>query len=261
MEEVKEKWMDYLSGAITLAEWEKWKLSVAGDAETERELYSLERLWKAMDGLPPAPEPSVAMHDRFYSTLAEMKRSSRPATGTTSFNFMELFTWRRLALGLSIFLMGGIMGYFASPSGEYKMEISALSTEMKDMKAMMMLALLEKPAAQDRLRAVSLSTELPEADTQVIDALVQTLNHDPNVNVRLVTVEALARFGKYPEVREALIQSIGKQTSPMVQIAMANAMVALNEKNAVDALQELLQKEDLNETVRLKVKESIAVLI
>ncbi len=162
---------------------------------------------------------------------------------------------------MMIFIVGGGFGYMLSPSKEYKQEISLLSGEMRVMKEMMMLTLLEKPAAQDRLRAVSMSTELPYADTRIIAALVQTLNEDANVNVRLVTVEALARFGDYPEVREALVESIAGQTSPLVQIALAEAMVALNEKSAIGALQGLLKKEGLNESVRTKVQESIEVLI
>ncbi len=259
---MKEKWLEYLNGSISAAEWEAWKETNAVDAETLKELQTLESIWSAMDALPPAPEPAASMHDRFYSTLAEMKQASRkPAFWQADFNLSGFFSWRRLALGLSVFLVGGLFGYVLSPSAGYKSEINLLSAEMRDMKEMMMLTLLEKPAAQDRLRAVSLSTELPEADSRIIDALVQTLNEDPNVNVRLVTVEALARFGRYAEVREALVASIGKQDSPLVQIALANAMVALNETNAVEALQQLLTKEDLNETVRLKVKESIEVLI
>ncbi|MEQ8532682.1 MAG: HEAT repeat domain-containing protein, partial [Imperialibacter sp.] len=88
----------------------------------------------------------------------------------------------------------------------------------------------------------------------------QTLNTDENVNVRMVTVEALARFGRYPEVRQALVSSISKQSSPMVQIALAEAMVALNEKGAVEALKGLLEKDDLNDIVRQKVQQSIEVL-
>lgn len=258
---LKEKWAEYLAGAISTEEWEAYRESLSGDPDLEKELKSLESLWSFMDELPEAPDPAPAMHDRFYNTLAQMKRSSSRVTPAAGFNIMELLSWRRLALGLSVFIIGGACGYFLSPSNDYKAEISSLSSEMKNMKEMMLLTLIEKPAAQDRLRAVSLSEELPEADSRVIGALVQTLRTDPNVNVRLVTVEALARFGKYPEVREALVDAISEQDSPLVQITLANAMVALNEKNAVDKLRQLLTRENLNETVRQKVEESIEVLI
>jgi hypothetical protein len=258
-EQLKEKWMDYMNGSITLPEWESFK-SQAEPAQLEK-LEELEKIWLAMDELPAAPEPEPTMDERFYATLSEFRKEATGPKGTVGWaNVLEVFSWRRLALGMLIFAVGGGFGYILSPSGEYKQEISSLSGEVRDMKEMMMLTLLEKPGAQDRLRAVSLSSELPQADSKVIEALVQTLNTDENVNVRLVTVEALARFGGYPEVREALVNSIGKQSSPLVQIALAEAMVALNEKGAVEALKGLLKKDDLNEAVRERVQQSIEVL-
>jgi hypothetical protein len=258
-EQLKEKWMDYMNGSISMQEWEVLK-STADKAQLE-ELDSLEKLWLAMDELPAVPEPSRNMDQRFYATLSEFRQAEdRPAKASPFEGVLQLLSWRRLALGMLIFIVGGGFGYLLSPSGEYRQEISSLSSEVKDMKEMMMLTLLEKPAAQDRLRAVSLSSELSHADSRVIEALVQTLNTDENVNVRLVTVEALARFGAYPEVREALVNSISRQSSPLVQIALAEAMVALNEKGAVEALKGLLKKEDLNEAVRERVQQSIEVL-
>ncbi|MEQ8530322.1 MAG: HEAT repeat domain-containing protein, partial [Imperialibacter sp.] len=194
-EQLKEKWMDYMNGSITLQEWESFK-SQANPAQLA-ELEGLEKIWLAMDELPATPEPGATMDERFYATLSEFRKEVTAPKGTVNWaNVFEVFSWRRLALGMLIFAVGGGFGYVLSPSGEYKQEISSLSSEMKDMKQMMMLTLLEKPAVQDRLRAVSLSSELPEADSRVIEALVQTLNTDENVNVRMVTVEALARFGR-----------------------------------------------------------------
>ncbi len=258
-EQLKEKWMDYMEGSLSKSDWESFR-ALATPAQIE-ELEALERMWLSMDELPAVPEPSFEMDRRFYNTLSEFRNAEKqPARSSIMETLVELISWRRLALGLFIFVIGSSFGYYISPTSEYKQEISSLSSEMKDMKEMMMLTLLEKPAVQDRLRAVSLSSELPDADSRVIEALVQTLNTDENVNVRMVTVEALASFGRYPEVRQALVNAISKQSSPMVQIALAEAMVALNEKGAVEALKGLLEKNDLNDIVREKVQQSIEVL-
>ena len=45
-----------------------------------------------------------------------------------------------------------------------------------------------------------------------------------------------------------------------MQIALAEAMVVLNETGAVEALKGLLEKDDLNDIVRQKVQQSIEVL-
>ena len=81
---------------------------------------------------------------------------------------------------------------------------------------MMMLSLLENPSATERLRAVGYTKNLNDANGRVIDALLTTLNNDPNVNVRLVTLEALAELAHDPRAREGLVQSLTKQESPLV---------------------------------------------
>jgi len=125
----------------------------------------------------------------------------------------------------------------------------------------MLLTLIEQESATDRLKAVSLTQNISKADEKVVNALLQSLNQDPNVNVRLVAIEALLRYAEQPEVRMGLINSISKQDSPLVQIALSEAMVLLSEKNAVQELKELLEKKDLNEAVKAKLSESIEVLL
>ena len=91
--------------------------------------------------------------------------------------------------------------------------------------------------------------------------MLQTLNNDPNVNVRLATIEALYQHAENPTVREGLIAAITKQDSPLVQIALADVMLSLQEKKSVAELQKLLRKKDLNQAVEAKVKQTINVLI
>jgi HEAT repeat protein len=125
----------------------------------------------------------------------------------------------------------------------------------------MMLALLENPSASERIRGVSYTSEIKHADKEVIDALLATLNNDPNVNVRLSTLDALAHLAGHPEVREGLIQSIAQQDSPLMQSAIADVMLKLQEKRSVKSFRELLKQKDLNPGVRDKIKETITQLI
>ena len=62
-------------------------------------------------------------------------------------------------------------------------------------------------------------------------------------------------------MREGLIQSIAKQESPLVQLALADVMVVLQEKNSVEKFNELLKKVDLNDTVRSRIERSVQALL
>jgi hypothetical protein len=77
---------------------------------------------------------------------------------------------------------------------------------------------------------VSYTSDITHADEKVINALFTTLNNDLNVNVRLVALEALTQFAKDAIVREGLVKSLAVQDSPMVQVALADVMVKLQEK-------------------------------
>jgi HEAT repeat protein len=57
------------------------------------------------------------------------------------------------------------------------------------------------------------------------------------------------------------VESISQQESPLVQAAMADVMLKLQEKNAVKPLKKLLQQKNLNVLVRNKVEAAIARLI
>ena len=125
----------------------------------------------------------------------------------------------------------------------------------------MMLALLDNPSASERMRAVSYTDEIKHVDNHVVEALLQTLNNDPNVNVRLTTLDALTKLANHPEVRQGLIQSITQQDSPLMQSAIADVMLKLQEKQSVKQFKELLKQKNLDNGVRTKISHTINSLI
>jgi hypothetical protein len=126
---------------------------------------------------------------------------------------------------------------------------------------MMMISLLEKESATDRLRAVSLSEEIQGPSKKVTDALFKTLNSDPSVNVRLASLEALQNYAKAPTVREGLVRAIAQQDSPLVQVALADLMVKLQVKSSVNELKKIMEQKTTPAEVKQRIKESINVLI
>jgi HEAT repeats len=142
-----------------------------------------------------------------------------------------------------------------------RQQLDALTTQVHEMREMMMLALLQNPSASERMRAVSYTDGIKHVNANMTDALLATLNNDPNVNVRLTTLDALSHFAGNPAVREGLVQSILQQDSPLVQAALADVMLKLQERRAVKAFKKLLQQKDLNSTVRTKIEQTITRLI
>ena len=125
------------------------------------------------------------------------------------------------------------------PASETK-QLEALTAQVHEMREMMMLSLLQNPSASERLRAVSYTSEIRHVNPNIAAALLATLNNDPNVSVRLTTLEALTHFARDPVVREGLIQSILQQDSPLVQAALADAMLKLQEKRAIQPFKKII---------------------
>jgi hypothetical protein len=202
--------------------------------------------------------PSLSLDDKFYTALADEKRASRK---TNSFSFPSLNSlFPRLAMAAVLILSGFAVGYFLQ-SPQQKTEVSELTKEVGDLKEMVMLSLMEKESATQRLKAVSLTSEMDQASDKVTNALFVALNKDENVNVRLAALEALKPYVSKSAVRLKLIESIESQASPLVQVALAELMVTMQEKRSVDQLRQLLKDERVPKEVKNKISESIKVLI
>jgi hypothetical protein len=121
--------------------------------------------------------------------------------------------------------------------------------------------MMKQTSAVERIKAVNMVSELEQANSPVIESLLRILNTDTNDNVRLLSLEALIRYADSPVVREGLIASILNQTSPMIQIRLAEVMVALNERRAATEFQKILEDANLNYSVRSKMNSAVVTLL
>lgn len=205
-------------------------------------------------------EPSSNLDHSFYERLSLEKKSRK------AFSWQSFFYWPELAPKMAVasvtLILGIGIGYYLRPAGaDSNNEIAALSEQVNEMKEMMMLQLLEKESASERLRAVSLTQEMDQASQKVTSALLETLNNDSNVNVRLAALDALKPYVSNSGIREALVRAIAKQDSPLVQVALAELMAALQVKSSVNELKKIIDDDNTPKDVKNKIKESIDVLI
>jgi hypothetical protein len=138
----------------------------------------------------------------------------------------------------------------AGGSGASGGEIHALRDEVRSLSRLVTLSLLKQDSASERLRGVSFGREAGSGDDRVLQALLDTLRHDPDVNVRLATVDALAPVLGQPTVRGQLVQEVGAQRSPMVQIALIDMLLARDRAGTQRQLLDLTDSPALDATVR-----------
>ncbi|MCB0491092.1 MAG: HEAT repeat domain-containing protein [Cyclobacteriaceae bacterium] len=221
-------------------------------------LSNLSQLDDRMMAVPDA-QPSMEVDNRFYTMLREEQRKASKSTFSFQWPAWSVLA-PRLAFGVVLLIAGFAGGYWMNKPQE-KDDVASLTREVTDLKEMVMLSLLEKESATDRLKAVSLTSEMNQASKKVTEALIKTLNEDGNVNVRLAALDALRPYVRESNVRESIIRSIANQSSPMVQVALAELMVELQEKKSVKELRKLLEEEATPKDVKERIEESIQVLI
>lgn len=205
-----------------------------------------------------SPEPSTDLDDNFYQMLKTVKAKNKGFSWSSFFDWPEVAP--RLAFASVTLVLGFLAGYLLFPSPSSNQQVAELKDEVLEMKEMMMLSLLERESATERLKAVNLTNEMSSVSATVTNALLQTLNNDENINVRLEALEALKPFVRDSKIRAELVRSIAKQESPLVQVALAELMVKLQEKSSVKELQKILKSERTPQEVKKRIEESIKTM-
>ncbi|HLN54721.1 MAG TPA: hypothetical protein VK207_01945 [Bacteroidales bacterium] len=207
-----------------------------------------------------AGETSEKMDDRFYSMLENESMKERKGEKHTSF-LGTRHSWMPVAAGIALFILGWFSASVFEPAPLGRDELTGLSREVNDLRETLVLTMLDQNSASERIKAVNMIRELGTPNGTIIENLFKALNTDENDNVRLLALEALVKYADNKEVREGLVASISKQTSPMIQLRMTEIMTALNEKSSVTEFRRLLENPELNYSIRTKIGETVGTLL
>jgi len=254
--------MDFMSGHMSEDRQEDFKKFLEKNHKYRKQYAELENTWRTINKLD-APEPSSKMDETFFEMLSDEVRKTNKKKAQNPFLVVlsELFK-PQLAYGMLLLGIGLAIGYYMNADKATDIEEMVVSKgETEDVRQRLVLTLLEQPSANQRLQGVSEANKFEDVDELVIEALLQTLNNDSNVNVRLAAIESLTNYVNDPLVRQGLVQSIPNQESPILQVTLANLMVALQEKASIKPFKQLLKEKELDTTVQKKIKNSIESII
>lgn len=207
--------------------------------------------------------PSKDLRKDFYKNL-ELEKQGITSSNTSASNwwnniFSQNFAKVNWGFGLATLLIGLLLGNLFQTNSNDKIDV--LAQQLQETQETMMLALLGKESSRDRLKAVKITHQMDDVSNAVIEAMLTTLNNDDNVNVRLAAVEGLSQYVNNPIVREGLIKAIKNQSAPMVQLALAELMVELQDKKSVNEFQDLMNQEEMPSEIKAEIKKKIKVLL
>jgi hypothetical protein len=258
-DDVRSGFADYLAGSLDDARARALEQHVSSCAACQAEYADVEALWRALGSIPTPLVPSTRMRERFSAMVAAERASTerRPASRRVRGRTWTAAAWTRgplaqLGIAASLLIGGFVIGRetMPRPAPAATGEIAEVRSELRDMRQMLTLTLMQQQSATERLRGVSWTAQIEQPGSEVVSALLDTLLHDPNVNVRLAAIDALRRFSDRPEVRLGTKQAATDPSSPLLQVAVIDFMVETRDPQAPALLRTLAADTSLDELVR-----------
>jgi hypothetical protein len=268
-QEIRIKIPDLLNNGLIAAEASRLREHLLSCPTCQEEFQELSETWTRL-GILKEEQPGPQLRRNFYQALESYKQElSIP----DRVGWLQKFTrilphWQfsapvlRLAAAVLIVALGFGAGFFVGigPKAE-KEQLTVLNREVDSLKQQVSLSLLSQPSASARLQGLAMTSQLQDPDPLLLKTLLDILNNDSSVNVRLSVVDALYLFADREEMRAALNSSLTRQTSPLVQIALIDLMVSLKEKRAAAALKKLLDDKKIIPEVRERARSGISQML
>lgn len=251
----EERIPEYVAGNMSEDEKRAMADHLSGCEGCRLQSEQMQAALEALDTLPEE-EPSPVLRSRFYAMLeSERRREAEKVHWSERLERWLSGIWPRrpvIQFGFSVALL--VVGLFLG--GRFQVgihrngEMAQLRQEVTDMRQMVSLSLMSQASSSERLRGISYTAGIDQPSESLLNNLLTTLNSDPSVNVRLAAVDALLLFSDRPGVRDALVASLNKQSSPLVQISLIDLLVQIQEKKSLEALRNLIQSHDVDQTVK-----------
>jgi hypothetical protein len=254
-ERVREQIPECLAGKLDKAARENLIAHLETCSSCRNELAELGVVWRGLEAMT-APEPDRGMRTRFdemlkaYRAGMELAPPKRPEPKRRFAWWPAQPAWQ-MAIAATL-LIGGLVGgnFLGSRPREMSPEMAQLKGQVEGLRQLVALSLLQEDSPGDRMRGVNFSSQMGRPDAEVEQALLRTVNHDPNINVRLSAVDALQKYASAPAVRRALGDAVMAQDSPLVQVALIDLLVQVNGREFAPTLRRLAEDGQLDEVVR-----------
>jgi hypothetical protein len=265
-ERIREQIPEALAGRLDKAAREALVEHLEACAGCRTEVAELNAVWRGLEtvkaGMDSAPDAGAklrfqAMLAAYQAGMAAVHPGVQPPLNQPRVPWFPAQPVWQFAAAAGL-LLGGILfgrylpqaGGSGNPGGSGNIEMAQLRGQVETLHQMVALSMLQQQSPSARMRGVTYSEKNVPPDPQVLDALLQAVNHDSNVNVRLSAVDALQKFAADPEVARAMVNSIPGQESPLVQIALVDMLVQWNARGVAPDLARISKDLHLDEMVR-----------
>lgn len=169
----------------------------------------------------------------------------------------RMIWFTRVAAAAALVIAGYWLGYYTS-----RQSASQLAGNNSNVAVQQLLS-LDHPggiSAADRILAIHKLTVQDNPASADIQALINTLHFDTNVNVRMTALTALKSLAPEPVVIRSFIHSLSIQRDPVIQAALIESLAGFNDKQALQVLRDVSEDGQNLELIRNKAQEAATVI-
>ena len=235
--------IDYIDGTIDADNKALLEAELHANPEARRMHQQLQEVIGVMS-TSSGIEPTKNLKRGFETMLAKEQNAEKGKV------IMFSPTFYRVAAAVALLIIGGGAGYFINKYNRQQAELAEAKRLLQETKDQMMGMLDNTHSASQRLLGVTVALKIEKADHEIFDALIKTMNEDPNTNVRIAALEALGKFHQDPTVRKALISSLSTQKDPIVQIILIRMLVEIKDKRSLKALEDITNDGEMLKEVK-----------
>ncbi len=218
----------------------------------------LDEISKTCQSLDELPKPSETMTKRFSAALSAYKSGQTEGIRLLQDERRKKsWVWSvtrngyaQAAIIVFAFLIGILVNESTSIKETNGNRFDVIETELASLKEFTALSLLTQTSAVERLRGLEWLSELNIESEQVLEALYDKLNNDPNINVRFAALETLDTYAEKEEVRRKLVQLLETPNLPMIRAELIKLLVRHAEKDSLPILIQISQDANEDETIR-----------
>ena len=257
-EDVQTVWIDYLDHELNEVSRYSFDMHIKSCQKCAAELQQLQFLTSQIeDEKETLPDESLRKN---FNVMLQSELNLQASQSIVEKDLKaRVFLFNRkaqvwqIAAAIIILATGIITGFYIKDYSTTKTsmeQLSGIKKDLKDVKETLMYDLLKDESASERIKAVGYVEEMQNPDQKVLHALIKTLNEDKNVNVRLAALYSVNKFSDNSEVRDSLVQSLSKQTEPIIQIVLINMLAQKNETRAIQPISDIISKASTRQEVK-----------
>ena len=189
------------------------------------------------------PDPSLEMR---FNKMLETEKFIASKSETAIFDkrgrMFKLIL--QVAAALLLIFSGYQIGVFQNQELHLK-EMAVLEKEKIQIKQFATFSLLENQSASKRLQAVTYAKEIQYPNNDILIALINKMNDDKHVNIRLAAANALSKFSSKELVKKSFIAALEVEKNISMQIELIQILVDIQEKRAIPTMKKLLHDKEL----------------